>query len=113
MPWLGQAIDQVTLLPSVFWSLTLQSFGPPRPAGGMAFEGSAASAGVTHCLMVWAGMFIGIPGICISTLISQSPSRRAWVCAMIPAPIVTIATATNTYRIVILLLEMASIRRLG
>src|SRR3954453_4192977 len=73
MPDFSQVIFQLTVVPSTFTSVYVQ---PPRlsPVFGMRFSAFSACSFVTQTVIVWGGIFIGMLGISIWTVLSHLPA---------------------------------------
>src|SRR3954465_15431432 len=73
MPDFSQVIFQLTVVPSTLTSVYVQ---PPRlsPVFGIRFSAFSACSFVTQTVWVWAGIFIGMPGISIWMVLSHLPA---------------------------------------
>src|SRR5215212_4493214 len=93
----GHAMLYVTVLPSIFRSLILQSLLGPC---GTALSAFLTSSSVTQWLVVTGGIFTGMPGMSICIVICHLPAFCG-LAANSGAASANTATANNVLRIVI------------
>src|SRR6478672_7345089 len=95
MPDFSQVIFHEIVLPSTLTSVYVQ---PPRlsPVFGIRFSAFSACSFVTHTVIVWGGIFIGMLGISIWIVLSHLPALAMGSLAMMgSASAQTIADKTR------------------